>query len=65
MNSSLVHTAENYGLREGFTEFPMMVAINFVYPCNAECPQCPYTNSNIRDTYKDQPFMDEKMWIRN
>jgi MoaA/NifB/PqqE/SkfB family radical SAM enzyme len=61
MNSNnLDHTAENYGLREGFTEFPMMVAINFVYPCNAECPHCPYTNSNIRDTYKDQPFMDGK-----
>ena len=40
----------------------MMLVLSFVYPCNAECPHCPYTNSNIRDTYKDVPFMSEEIF---
>ena len=29
----------------------MMLVLSFVYPCNALCPHCPYTNSNIRKEY--------------
>lgn len=51
------HTQESYGLRPEAADFPMMLVLSFVYPCNAECPHCPYTNSNIRDSYKDVPYM--------
>jgi radical SAM protein with 4Fe4S-binding SPASM domain len=54
------HTQENYGLRPEARDFPMMTVLSFVYPCNAECPNCPYTNSNIRGTYKDTPYMSEE-----
>ena len=37
----------------------MMLVLSFVYPCNAECPHCPYTHSNIRDSYLDVPHMPE------
>ena len=52
------HHKEVYDIRPEAEKFPMMVVISFVYPCNAECPNCPYTNSNIRSDYQDQPFMD-------
>lgn len=43
-----------YGLRHGAEEFPMMVVIAIIYPCNFGCPNCPYTdnNSEIRQFYK-------------
>lgn len=53
---------ENYGLRKEATEFPMMLVLSFVYPCNAECPHCPYTNSNIRDSYRDTPYMSSAIF---
>lgn len=53
---------EEYGLRPEASVFPMMLVLSFVYPCNAECPHCPYTNSNIRDTYKDVPNMPEAIF---
>lgn len=56
------HTQEEYGLRPEAAEFPMMLVLSFVYPCNAECPHCPYTNSNIRDTYRDAPFMSGEVF---
>ena len=56
------HIQKEYGLRSDATEFPMMLVLSFVYPCNAECPHCPYTNSNIRDTYKDVPYMPEEIF---
>ncbi len=40
----------------------MMLVLSFVYPCNALCPHCPYTNSNIRKEYKDAPFMSEAIF---
>ena len=55
--SPVVHTAEQYGLRPEASEFPMMLVLSFVYPCNALCPHCPYTNSNIRKEYRDAPHM--------
>jgi MoaA/NifB/PqqE/SkfB family radical SAM enzyme len=60
--SGPTHVQDQYGLRPEASEFPMMLVLSFVYPCNAECPHCPYTNSNIRDTYKDAPFMSEEIF---
>ncbi len=48
-----------YGLRSEASEYPMMLVLSYVYPCNALCPHCPYTNSNIRKEYRDAPFMPE------
>ena len=53
---------QNYGLRSQAEEYPMMLVLSFAYPCNALCPHCPYTNSNIRKEYKDAPFMDAKLF---
>ncbi len=51
--------APGYGLRAEASEFPMMLVLSFAYPCNALCPHCPYTNSNIRREYRDAPFMPD------
>lgn len=53
------HKQEQYGIRSEAQEFPMMCVISFVYVCNALCPNCPYTNSEIRSDYKDRPLMNE------
>jgi len=58
-NKKVAHTQNNYGIRKKAKEFPMMCVLSFVYICNARCPNCPYTNSNIRDDYKDRPIMNE------
>jgi hypothetical protein len=49
-------------------EFPLMVIISIIYPCNFGCPNCPYTegNSDIRLKYADAPFVDPalfKNWV--
>jgi len=55
-----------YGLRPGAEEFPLMVVLSIVYPCNLGCPNCPYTdgNSEIRKFYHDRKgdLMPEKLW---
>ena len=51
------HKETHYGLRTEALDFPMMCVISFIYFCNARCPNCPYTNSNIRSSYKDRPLM--------
>lgn len=55
-----------YGLRPGAEEFPLMVVLSIIYPCNLGCPNCPYTdgNSEIRRFYKerDGDLMPEKLW---
>jgi MoaA/NifB/PqqE/SkfB family radical SAM enzyme len=53
---------DSYGLRPQAVEFPMMLVLSLVYPCNARCPHCPYTNSNIRKEYKDAPYMSEAIF---
>jgi len=53
------HTQETYGIRKEAIEFPMMSVLSFVYVCNARCPSCPYTNSKIREDYKDALYMGE------
>ena len=62
MVNKTLHTQETYGLRPEAQSFPMMLVLSFVYPCNALCPHCPYTNSNIRKEYKDAPFMSEAIF---
>jgi radical SAM protein with 4Fe4S-binding SPASM domain len=54
------HKNLEYGIRKEAVEFPMMCVISFVYTCNARCPNCPYTNSDIRSSYKDTPIMSNK-----
>lgn len=39
-----------------------MVVLSFVYVCNADCPNCPYNNSDIRAKYKDAQFMSEAIF---
>lgn len=53
------HKADSYGIRDGAAEFPMMIVLSFSYVCNALCPNCPYTNSDIRTDYKDAKYMSE------
>ncbi|MFZ5585099.1 MAG: radical SAM/SPASM domain-containing protein [Thermodesulfobacteriota bacterium] len=53
------HTQESYGIRQEAQEFPLMIVLSFVYVCNARCPNCPYTNSDIREDYRDRPLMQE------
>ena len=42
-----------------YLEFPDMVVVAVAYPCNAFCPNCPYTdgNSDIRLKYADANFI--------
>jgi MoaA/NifB/PqqE/SkfB family radical SAM enzyme len=53
-----VQTLEDkqYGLRPGAEEFPLMVVMSIIYPCNFGCPMCPYTdgNSEIRKFYGER-----------
>lgn len=51
-----------YGLRPQAARYPMMLVLSLVYPCNARCPHCPYTNSNIRKEYRDAPYMSEAIF---
>lgn len=53
------HTKDTYSIREEAVEFPMMIVLSFSYVCNALCPNCPYTNSDIRSDYKDAKYMSE------
>ncbi|MBT5753157.1 MAG: radical SAM protein [Rhodospirillaceae bacterium] len=65
MNSTqIIHNqpGESYGVRPEAEAYPMMLVLSFTYPCNALCPHCPYTNSNIRKEYKDAPFMPEDIF---
>lgn len=35
----------------------MMCVLSITYVCNSRCPNCPYTNSDIREAYQDRPHM--------
>jgi len=60
--NKIQHTQKEYGLREKAKKFPAMCVISFVYVCNAKCPSCPYTNSKIRNSYKDAPYMKKDIF---
>lgn len=42
--------------RRGAEEFPLMLVLSIIYPCNFGCPNCPYTdgNSEIRTFYRER-----------
>lgn len=44
--------------------FPRMVVLAVAYPCNASCPNCPYTetNSEIRLKYADSPYVEKELF---
>ena len=58
--------SQTYGLRPGAEEFPLMVVISIIYPCNFGCPMCPYTDSNsdLRKFYHahDGDLMPVRLW---
>lgn len=64
MAKPIEHTLADYGIRKEAKDFPMMVVLSFVYVCNAACPNCPYNNSDIRDTYADALFMPPDLFRR-
>jgi len=57
-----IHTQEIYGLRPEAKNYPMMIVLSFIYVCNAKCPNCPYNNSKIRDTYNEALYMPETIF---
>ena len=52
--------------RKAAEEFPLMVVMSIIYPCNIGCPMCPYTdgNSEIRKFYgeRDGDLFPVKLW---
>ena len=52
----IVENRQTFGLRRGAEEFPLMVVMSMIYPCNYGCPNCPYTDANsaIRQFYREQ-----------
>ena len=66
--STQATTTTTYGLRRGAEEFPLMLVISIIYPCNFGCPNCPYTDSNseIRRFYheRDGDLFKEELWNR-
>ncbi len=58
----------SYELRAGAEEFPLMIVISTIYPCNFGCPNCPYTdgNSEIRTFYRERggDLFPVKLWNR-
>jgi MoaA/NifB/PqqE/SkfB family radical SAM enzyme len=56
------HLPERFGIKEGAEQFPLMVVLSMSYVCNARCPQCPYTQSDIRETYEDALFMSQELF---
>lgn len=59
---TISHLPKKFAIKPGAEEFPRMVVVSITYICNARCPHCPYTNSNIRETYKDAPFIEPKIF---
>lgn len=57
-----------FGLRPGAEEFPLMIVLSIIYPCNFGCPMCPYTdtNSDIRRFYRshDADLFPVALWRR-
>jgi radical SAM protein with 4Fe4S-binding SPASM domain len=56
------HLPKEFKIKEGAEEFPLMVVLSVIYICNSKCPGCPYTNSDIRKTYKDAPFISPEIF---
>jgi MoaA/NifB/PqqE/SkfB family radical SAM enzyme len=61
-NKEIQHVQNKFGIKEGAEKFPLMVVIGLSYVCNSKCPECPYTNSDIRNQYADTPFMPDHIF---
>src|SRR5688500_4709736 len=52
--------------RKGAEEFPLMLVLSIIYPCNFGCPNCPYTdgNSAIRSFYRARngELFPQELW---
>lgn len=59
-------TGRGFAQRRGAEEFPLMLVLSIIYPCNFGCPNCPYTdaNSEIRQFYhqRDGDLFPEALW---
>ena len=62
MAEEIKHFQEVFGLKKGAERFPLMVVVGLSYVCNSKCPECPYTNSDIRNQYADCPFMPDDIF---
>ncbi len=60
--NSINHKLETYEDKTDALDFPKMCVLSFVYVCNALCPGCPYTISDIRDQYKDALLMKSDLF---
>ena len=64
----VIHEEKEYGLRRGGIDYPMMIVVSTVYPCNFGCPMCPYTdgNSEIRQFYHERQAdrFPQELWNR-
>jgi MoaA/NifB/PqqE/SkfB family radical SAM enzyme len=53
-------------LRKSAVDFPMMIVVSTVYPCNFGCPNCPYSdgNSELRRFYSERhgDFFPVDLW---
>lgn len=58
------HMPKNFAIKSGAEKFPLMVVVSFSYVCNAKCPNCPYNNSTIRNTYKDAMLISQDIFYR-
>ena len=63
---SIVQKQSRFELRPGAEEFPLMIILSIIYPCNLGCPNCPYTdgNSDLRKFYHEKggDLMPVKLW---
>lgn len=57
---------DDYAIREKAVEFPLMIILSVIYPCNFGCPNCPYSdgNSDLRKFYRERKgdFLPEVLW---
>jgi len=60
--TEISHLPKKFGFKEGAEDFPLMVVVSATYVCNARCPNCPYTNSEIRKNYSDAPFIKPEIF---
>ena len=60
--TTIKHVQKSYSLKPEAKEFPMMCALSIIFVCNAQCPNCPYNNSDIRDKYLDAVYMPEEIF---
>ena len=63
---SIIQKQSAFNLRPGAEEFPLMIILSIIYPCNLGCPNCPYTdgNSDLRKFYHEKggDLMPVKLW---